>query len=97
MSIKKIVMHTSQFTSSKILTEETFDIPLDGCIRKIIATAVYTENTADTGAYCLKFTIESQLAAMMQPDKMLYSREQAQEAAELAFSSGEVSTGGKED
>ena len=90
MSITKIVVHTSQFTSSKILAEETFDIPLDDRIRKVIAIAVYTENIPETGTYCLKFTIEGQLVPMMQPDKMLYSREQAKEAAEFAFTSGEV-------
>ncbi len=76
--------------TNRILVEEVFDTPLDGCIRKVIATAVYTENGSDTGTYCLKFTIEGQLASMVQPDRMHYSRDQARQAAEFAFSSGEV-------
>jgi lipoate-protein ligase A len=78
--------------TNQILAEENFDIPLDGRIRKVIGLAVYIQNGngPNSGTYCLKFTIEGQLAPTVQPDKMHYSREQAKQAAEYAFSSGEV-------
>ncbi len=85
------ILDTNSLTN-KILVEEAFEIPLDGRIRKVIGMAVYIQNGngPNSGTYCLKFTIEGQLAPTVQPDKMLYSREQAKQAAEYAFSSGEV-------
>jgi lipoate-protein ligase A len=88
----EVVVHSSQFMISKILAEKSFDIPLDGRVRKVIGMAVYIENGngPNSGTYCLKFTVEGQLVPTVQPDKMHYSREQAKQAAEFAFSSGEV-------
>jgi len=84
--------------NNNILLEREFDISLDAQVYKIKAVAVFLSHgfnfTAggmkEEGMYHLQFTFRDQLAEMCQPDKSLYSREQAKRAAEFAFNSGEV-------
>jgi hypothetical protein len=75
------------------LAEKEFDISLDGQTHKVKATAVFLVHDVapqERGIYILNFTLGGQHAETTQPDKTYYSREEARQAVELAFSSGQV-------
>ena len=76
-----------------VLAEKEFDIPVDDETHKVKATATFLIHDVapqERGIYILNFTLGGQHAETTQPDKTYYSREQARQAVELAFSSGQV-------
>jgi hypothetical protein len=76
-----------------ILAEKEFDISLDGQTHKVKGSAMFLVHDVapqERGIYILNFTLGGQHAETTQPDKTYYSREQARQAVELAFSSGQV-------
>ena len=76
-----------------ILAEKEFDISLDGQTHKVKASAMFLVHDVapqERGIYILNFTLGGQHAETTQPDKTYYSKEQARQAVELAFSSGQV-------
>ena len=81
----------------RILVERAFDIPLENRVRKVIGTAIYNEVGPETETYCLKFTIKGQLASMMQPDRMYYSRASKQSGWLCLLLWRNRSTNGEED
>jgi hypothetical protein len=79
--------------NENVLAEKEFDITLDEQSHKVKASAVFLVHDIapqEKGIYILNFTLGGQHAETAQPDKTYYSREQARQAVELAFSSGEV-------
>ena len=76
-----------------VLFERDFTIPHNRVSYEIKAKAVFVAQNVEPieeGRYHLDFTSRGKSVELWQPDKSLYSREQARQAAESAFNLGYI-------
>ena len=73
-----------------VLVERDFTISHENVDYEIKARAVFATPHGLVGKYHLDFMSRGEWFSIWQPDKNLYSREQARKVAESAFNSGQV-------
>jgi len=85
--------------NGNVLLKRDFEVSKDEALYKVEAVAVFethgfnlTEVGGESGMYHFSFTFRGQFAGFWQPDKELYSRDQAKAAAEQLFAFGSVRT-----
>ena len=88
-----LTAHNAFMLNDDILAERAFTISHEGVSYPIKARALFVPHgfqPEEVGVYHLTFMSRGEPIRVWQPDKNLYSREQARKAAESSISSGSV-------